>query len=497
VQFLTIILAWHVLSAAVVMTFPWSPRLPTTCLLVALAACGEAAEPRTDAEAPGPSSDASSDGSKPLLDAGHAELDAATPDAAPEVCDPPSLPARAAVSAGGRVRLPAIVDGAALAIEAPSGWVVITTGTTAQVRLPYGVEGAHTLSVTRACAGARSTSVEVVVDVRPLRFVALPAWTEAEGPSAREHPLMMIHPRQPDRLYMYGGLAFRPRQFTLVSDLWSYNLVTRAWTAHTSSAAPARASGRWVALPGEGVAALMLGGANARLQAELGADRLDVVGSTSTWTRLPLTRGVGALDTQLGSLIHDAPRDRYLSVCGVADDVHCQIAEYDLSHGTFEVLTPTEGPAPSGRYGFFTAHDVENHRLVVFSGAGVPTLNNPVNATGDTWALELDEEPLRWEKLVDTSTSVPGRRNGCSAYDPVGQRLFVWGGTANARTTVPGLFVLDLIAGHARMREVPIELAKPARSSCAAVYDAARQRILFGFGNTTGAVFSDLVALEL
>jgi hypothetical protein len=490
-----------VLSAVLVTTCPWPPRLLLPLLLLGvLTGCGEGLETRADAEVPGPSRDASieasTDASTPLTDAG-AGLDVASPDATAEVCDPPLLPARAAVSAGGRVRLPATVDGATLAIEAPDGWVVITTGTTAQVRLPYGIEGAHALSVTRACRGATSAAVEVVVDVRPLRFVALPAWSDAEGPSAREHPLMMIHPSQPDRLYLYGGLAFRPRQFTLVSDLWSYDLVTAAWTARTSSAAPARASGRWVALPGEGVAALMLGGANARLQAELGADRLDVVGSTSTWTRLPLTRGVGALDTQLGSLIHDAPRDRYLSVCGVADDVHCQIAEYDLDQGTFEVLAPAQGPAPSGRYGFFAAHDVENHRVVLFSGAGVATLNNPVNAAGDTWALELDEEPPRWEKLVDTSTIVPGRRNGCSAYDPVGQRLFVWGGTANARTTVPGLFVLDLIAGHARMREVPIELAKPARSSCAAVYDAARQRILFGFGNTTGAIFSDLVALEL
>lgn len=468
-----------------------------TGLALAAAACGADEVTSTDASVSGADADLSgADAGRAPLDA--ASLDAASLDAAAPPCAPPAVAARVSVSAGGRVRLPAEQDGAALEVTAPPSWDVVDTGTTTQVRLPYGVEGEHTLRVARRCGDTHSAAATVEVEVRPLRFVALPAWTDGvDGPSAREHPLLMIHPREPDRLYLYGGLAFRPRQFTLVSDLWSYDLVNEAWSARTASASPARASGRWVAMPGDHPRALLLGGANARLQAELAADRLDVAGSTATWTRLPLTRGAGALDTQLGSLVYDAPRGRYLSVCGVADEVHCQITAYDPDRGTFEVLAPADGPTPLGRYGFFAAHDVENQRLVVFSGAGVPTLNNPVNAAGDTWALELDEAPPRWERLVDTSTSVPGRRNGCSAYDPVGQRLFVWGGTANARTTVPGLFVVDLIAGHARVQEVPIELAKPARSSCAAVYDPARRRILFGFGNTTGAIFADLVALEL
>jgi hypothetical protein len=110
--------------------------------------------------------------------------------------------------------------------------------------------------------------------------------------------------------------------------------------------------------------------------------------------------------------------------------------------------------------------------------------------------LLLHETPVRWVKLLDADPNVPGRRNGCSAFDPIGQRFFIWGGTDDARTTQRGLFALDLEQGHEGWTKVELPPGRPERSSCTAIYDPARHRILFGFGNDDD-IYADFAVLSL
>ena len=58
-----------------------------------------------------------------------------------------------------------------------------------------------------------------------------------------------------------------------------------------------------------------------------------------------------------------------------------------------------------------------------------------------------------------------GRRNGCAMPDPLGRRMFVYGGTADGATTEKGLFVLDLEPGHEAWTKLDLANAPPARSS--------------------------------
>ena len=75
-------------------------------------------------------------------------------------------------------------------------------------------------------------------------------------------------------------------------------------------------------------------------------------------------------------------------------------------------------------------------RLVVWSGAQEPAnATDTVNAAQDGWALDLSLDPPPWSKLSPEGDAPNGRRHGCSMHDPVGRRLFVYGGTSAGTTT--------------------------------------------------------------
>jgi hypothetical protein len=158
------------------------------------------------------------------------------------------------------------------------------------------------------------------------------------------------------------------------------------------------------------------------------------------------------------------------------------------------LLEPADTDAPAGRNGQFFVHDVETERLIIFGGDAGGTAS--CECVNDTWALELSEDPPRWVKLATEGAPI-GRRNGAYVLDPVGHRMFIWGGTPDGMNTAPGLWVLDLDRGYESWKEVPLGGSPPERTSGRAVYDAPRQRLLMGFGNGDGGIYADLRAVNL
>ena len=420
-----------------------------------------------------------------------------TPDASTPVdsgsnptCEVEASADRTALSAGSRLFVDiAAEDGAAVSLAAPAGWRKVSSGAS-RFRLEpgYSERGAFEVTATATCANGASASDTISIEVRPLAFRSLPSWSGADGPSEREHPALMLD--GDDRVVLFGGFAFEPRQYTVVDDLWAYDLEAETWTALTSSAAPAFAAGRFAPIEGAR-AALYSGGSDQRNEQPFTLVRLDVEDGSATWSTVsPIDQPDGS--SSLGSFVYDPPRDRYLSLCGYGwVGIHCDVEAYLVGENRWTLVSPQDGP-PEARYGFFYANDLETERVILWSG-GRFSFNGSPNPAQDTWAYELAED--RWVKLLDTGP--PGRRNGCSALDPIGHRFFVWGGTPDARTTSPGLWVLDLDRGEEEWVEVVPDGDAPERSSCSAIYDPARERILFGFGNTTAAIYADWQVLEL
>lgn len=373
-----------------------------------------------------------------------------------------------------------IADAAGLEAQGEDGRVAI--------RAPYGSGGRHVVQI--ECDGA-SGSIEVIV--RALAWAPVARWDSAlSGPPGREYGTMWIDEGSPDRLLVFGGFHYVPAQFTPAWDLWQYDLSAGVWTELMPGTEPPHFPGGRVApVPGER-AIVYLGGVDGNTTPSSFV-RLDYAPEALSFSDMP--GAATAPGSYNGAIVYDAPRRRWISVCGMStQDFTCDPWVYG-PEGGWARLPVAPGPSPEPRYGFFHAYDERAERLIVFSGDTDGT-SWEGKIDQRTWALDLSRDPARWVELLGPGSPPIGRRNGAQAHDPEGHRLFVWGGTADGRTTMPGLFVLDLEAGHEAWTRLELAGSPPERSSGMGVYDAARRRVLFGFGNGPEPR-EDLWALQL
>ncbi|MCU0697666.1 MAG: hypothetical protein MUC96_14160 [Myxococcaceae bacterium] len=360
-------------------------------------------------------------------------------------------------------------------------------GTTLRVSASERARGDSVLSLTMQCEG-QETLVEVPLTVTTrLRWSAPIEWSQ--GPAAREHPALLIDAASPDVLWLYGGFGFVPRQFTVLNDLWRLDLRTGAWSEVTTTDAPLVAGGRLAPTKTPGVF-LFYGGQDTADEVSTTLYQLDTRTTPARFEAL----GAGGPGAALASFVFDAARDRWL-VFGGFDGVEPSNRVYTLSLAStpqWTRVSPTGG-GPSPRYGFFFALDGE--RLVVASGAQTPLAGNPINPANDTWALDL--ATLTWTRLEAGGAEAPARRNGCGAIDPTTRRLYAWSGTANGVTVVNALSVLPLGDATPQWRTTRPSGEAPVRASCAGVFDAARRRLLVGFGNTSAAQYADFQVVDV
>src|SRR5204863_1309331 len=83
-------------------------------------------------------------------------------------------------------------------------------------------------------------------------------------------------------------------------------------------------------------------------------------------------------------------------------------------------LAPT-GTKPAARHGHTTIYDPVRDRLVVFGGRDVIGLRN------DVWELSLSGAPA-WTQLAPSGTPPTARGDASAIYDPVRDRMIVFGG---------------------------------------------------------------------
>jgi N-acetylneuraminic acid mutarotase len=102
--------------------------------------------------------------------------------------------------------------------------------------------------------------------------------------------------------------------------------------------------------------------------------------------------------------------------------------------GTWTRLSPA-GTSPPPRAGDLMVCDTSSERLIVFGGGG------PSTGLNDMWAY--DPAANTWTELQPSGTVPPGRCDYAAAYDPVSQRLILFGGFDGPSTYVNGEQVSD------------------------------------------------------
>lgn len=332
--------------------------------------------------------------------------------------------------------------------------------------LPAGAAGTIVVSINDAGGPLQKT---IALEAHKIAWKQRVTWTAAKGPQTREHGVF-LRDDAAKAVYLLQGSGYSP-QFVPIADSWRFDRAAGTWSAWTPTGdvPPAAGSRRVAPIPGEPLKFYTYGGyVGSDKTADDDPDlyRIDLADTAHTFTRL---KSVGAgPGRELHSVAFD-PKSRRFVVAGGVSAKTQEVYEDTWSvtiDGDTATWTAVTGKGPTGRYGSFSAFDAESQRLVVWSGAQqYETTLDPVNPAQDAWALDLAVDPPVWSKLAPAGDAPKGRRNGCAMPDPLGRRLFVYGGTADGATTEKGLFVLDLEPGHEAWTKLDLANAPPIRSS--------------------------------
>jgi len=180
--------------------------------------------------------------------------------------------------------------------------------------------------------------------------------------------------------------------------------------------------------------------------------------------------------------IYDPVRNRMLVIGGFGDVMLNDVWECQPpGSGTWHELAPSGDPMPP-RLQAAAIYDPVRDRVVIFGGDAGPFLN-------DVWALNLSGGPS-WEQLHPLGGGPSARREHTMIYDPVGDRVILYGGFDSDRLRRGDVWALNL-AGTPSWSLLISNTPPPAnRSGHVAVYDApARRMVVFG-GQVTSSTYS-------
>ena len=332
-------------------------------------------------------------------------------------------------------------------------------------------------------------------DVWALSLADTPAWTQLTSsgtpPSGRCGHSTTYDPVR-DRVVMFAGYSADSPYY--LNDVWALSLVdTPTWTQLTPLGTPpsARSSHSAVYDPVRD-RTVVFGGSSSDSPHSLNDVWALSLAGTPAWTQLTPS-GTSPSARSSHSAVYDPVRDRMLVFGGYWYDgsSHYLNDVWDLSlSGTlaWTQLTPL-GTPPSGRDGHIAVYDPVRDRMVVFGGwSGEPLLN-------DFWALSLTAAPA-WTQLTPSGTP-PGARSDHSAiYDPVRDRMVVFGGALGSYFN--DVWTLSLEGTLVWTQLTPSGTPPRARSAHSAIYDPVRDRmVVFGGRNSSSVYFNDVWALSL
>jgi hypothetical protein len=219
-------------------------------------------------------------------------------------------------------------------------------------------------------------------------------------------------------------------------------------------------------------------------EAEIQADGLwELDPDQRVWTPL-LAAGPTPPSRWGHTSIYDPIRERMLVFGGSAGFRRNDVWAYDGAAWTELVTT---GTTPSGRTGAVAVYDALNDRMLVVGGTGAPS-------NGSVFALSLTGTPT-WTPLAATGNPTLGDQHR-AAYDPIRHRVIVFGAEIAPDAGSNETWALD-VATLAWTQLSPGGTPPPPRLGHTMLYDPVRDRmVVFGGAHFTTR-YGDVWALNL
>lgn len=132
------------------------------------------------------------------------------------------------------------------------------------------------------------------------------------------------------------------------------------------------------------------------------------------------------------------------------------------------------GAGPAGRWGHLQVWDSKRGRLTLFTGSQPSFV---ILGAGSGW--RLDPDALVWEPV---GYNVAGRFSPAGWYDPVRDRIVLFGGTAPHPTPTANHVELDPDNTVGGWSAIPVSTAPPARYAAVSAWDPQRAAGVVAFG---------------
>ncbi len=177
---------------------------------------------------------------------------------------------------------------------------------------------------------------------------------------------------------------------------------------------------------------------------------------------------------------------------GLSSTVFSALANDVLSHGledsTWTRLEPTGTPPPL-RQGHTMVYDPVHQRMLVFGGSDASGLRQ------DLWSLDLSQVPPAWSLVPASNPQPPVRYQHAMAWDPDGERLILFGGASTNGSLLNDVWAFS-VANDTWQLLSPSGTKPAGRRGSSLIWDPVRHRMIV-FGGQTPGPMGDAWALTL